>query len=120
MTVMRHRFWLSIIFMVALGLGNLTDATLRFGMLPKGVPIPPSAASTYLPFPPMILTSLSLSKSLKVGMLPKGVPIPPPRPSRRTSDSPPPPPPLTSTSLSISKSLNSGMLPKGPPSPGKM
>ncbi|KAG4131529.1 hypothetical protein ERO13_D09G217266v2 [Gossypium hirsutum] len=113
---MRHRFWLSIIFMVALGLGNLTDATLRFGMLPKGVPIPPSAPSTYLPFPPMILTSLSLSKSLKVGMLPKGVPIPPPRPSRRTSDSPPPPPPLTSTSLSISKNLNSGM----PPSPGKM
>ncbi|TYH03888.1 hypothetical protein ES288_A09G254000v1 [Gossypium darwinii] len=115
MTVMQHRFWLSIIFMVALGLGHLTSATLRFEMLPKGVPIPPSAPSTYPPFPPMILTSLSLSKSIKFEMLPKGVPIPPSGPSRRTSDSPPPPPPLTSTSLSISKSLNFWMLPKSLP-----
>ncbi|KAG8484486.1 hypothetical protein CXB51_022851 [Gossypium anomalum] len=79
-----------------------------------------AAPSTYPPFPPMILASLSLSKSLKFGMLPKGVPIPPSGLSRRTSDLPPPPPPLTSTSLSISKSLNFGILPKGPPSPGKM
>ncbi|KAH1089417.1 hypothetical protein J1N35_016674 [Gossypium stocksii] len=65
------------------GLGHLTDATLRFGMLPKGVPIPPSGPSRRTsdsppppPPPPLTSTSLSILKSLNFGMQPKGPPSP--------------------------------------------
>ena len=66
---------------------------LNFGMLPKGVPIPPSGPSgrSNVP-PPPPPPSVSRRQALNFGMLPKGVPVPPSGPSDRSSDTPPPPP----------------------------
>merc|ERR1711879_806385 len=82
----------------------LSMKRLHFGMLPKGVPIPPSGPSrrSSIPSPPP--PPLIKPSNLNFGMLPKGVPIPPSVPSRR---SPPP----------FSKGLSFGMLPKGVPIP---
>ncbi|XP_059445356.1 uncharacterized protein LOC132177142 [Corylus avellana] len=58
---------------------------LHYGMLPKGVPIPPSGPSkrSSSPSPP--------PHRLHYGMLPKGVPVPPSGPSERSSSPSPPP-----------------------------
>ena len=86
---------------------HLTPSPLLvFGMLPKGVPIPPSGPSqrtSDYPPPPPRASSVILNKQSKInfGILPKGVPIPPSGPSRRTSDYPPPAPHTPSITLGI-------------------
>nr|XP_011468468.1 PREDICTED: formin-like protein 20 [Fragaria vesca subsp. vesca] len=72
--------------------------SLNFGMLLKGIPVPPSAPGGYPPPPPP-------HNSLNIGILPKGVPVPPSAPGGY----PPPTPPHNS--------LNFGVLPKGEPIP---
>jgi hypothetical protein len=79
---------------------------LHYGMLPKGVPVPPSGpskrSSSYSPPPP---------HRLHYGLLPKGVPVSPPGPSKRTNIPSPP------------HRLHYGLLPKvvpvSPPGPSK-
>ncbi|XVE55200.1 hypothetical protein DITRI_Ditri03aG0140400 [Diplodiscus trichospermus] len=75
---MENKLWLAILLTLALVLGHVSS--------------PANARSLLKPTESSAITShLRAHQHVNFGMLPKGVPIPPSGPSRRTSDSPPPP-----------------------------